>query len=358
MPAMLKTVRKAETTPRIAVLQYILSVVIALFVAALVLAVWGYNPVSVYKEMVIGSLCSAYRIRQTINTMIPLLMMALGVAVCFKAHFINIGAEGQFFAGAVAATWIVRIAGESATRAVLPVMMVAAVVAGGLWCLLATALKVRLQVNETVVTLLLNYVAVKGVSYLQYVLWKDPKAYGFPRIANFPKVALLPKVFGIHCGWIIAVASVVFVWLLLARSKRGYEISIVGDNPATASYAGISSGKVFAFASMAGGGLCGLAGMLQSSGIERTLNDQMSAGMGFTAIVVAYMAKLDPWLIVVASAFFAIMVQGGSYIQSSLQIPCETADVLQGIILLFLLGSEFFTKYRIVGKFRQREAHR
>ncbi|WP_320129652.1 ABC transporter permease [uncultured Sphaerochaeta sp.] len=351
---MLKTIKKAETMRQVAILQYILSIVTALSVTALVMAVWGYNPISVYKEIVFGSLGSVYRIRETVNTMIPLLVMALGVAVCFKANFINIGAEGQFFAGAVAATWVVRIVGESATRAILPAMMIAAFVAGGLWCMIAAVLKVRLDVNETVVTLLLNYVAVKGVSYLQYVHWKDSKAYGFPRIANYPKVALLPKVFGVHCGWIIAVVLVVLVWLLFARSKKGYEISIVGDNPRTARYAGISSGKVFAFAAMVGGGLCGLAGMIQASGIERTMNDQMSGGMGFTAIVVAYMAKLDPRFIVVASAFFAIMVQGGSYIQSSLQVPSETADILQGIILLFLLGSEFFTKYRIEGKLRHR----
>jgi simple sugar transport system permease protein len=352
---MLKVVKKAETSARRTWLQYLLSVSVALLVTAVAMALWGYDSLAVYREMVVGSLSSAYRIRETVNTMIPLTIMALGVALCFRCKFINIGTEGQFFVGAIASTWVVRMAGESASAAVLPAMILAGFLAGGLWCLIAAFLKIRLQVNETVVTLMLNYVAVKLVSYLQYVQWKDPKAYGFPRIANYPSAALLPKVFGIHCGWIIAVVLVAAIWLLLARSKVGYEISVVGDNPRTAGYGGISSARILVFVSLVGGGLCGIAGVIQAAGIERTMNDQMSAGMGFTAIVVAYMAKLKPFPIVLASAFLSILVQGGAYIQSSLKVPSETSEVLQGIVLLFLLGSEFFTKYKIV---RQREVDR
>jgi simple sugar transport system permease protein len=328
------------------------SLAVALLVTAFLIAMLGYNPLAVYGQMLKGSLGSSYQLKETINKTIPLLVMSLGVCICLKGQFVNIGVEGQFFLGAIGATFVVRKIGTAMGSGILPVMFLLAFVAGGLWCLLPALMKVKLKVNEIVVTLMLNYVALKIVSYLQYVVWKDPKAYGFPKIANYPDVATLPKVFGIHCGWIIAIALVIAVYLLLDRSKFGYELTTVGLNPNTARYASINADKVVMLAAFIGGGLCGLAGLMQASGIERTMNDQMSQGLGFTAIVIAYMARLSPAGSVLVSLFFAIMLQGGAYIQSSLQIPSEISTVLEGIILLTILGSEFFTKYRIaiVGK--------
>lgn len=225
-------------------------------------------------------------------------------------------------------------------------MFVAAFIAGGIYCLIPALLKIKWRVSETLVTLMFNYIAAKLVAYLQYGPWKDPMAYGFPKIANFPKVARLPEVFGMHIGWIVALVLAAGVYLLLNRSKFGYEVQVMGENKVTARYAGMNATKITVLTVIIGGGLCGLAGMIQAAGVERTLNASLANGLCFTAIVVAYLAKLNPIAIVPAGFFFAVLLQGGSYIQSALQVPSTVAEVVQGVILLFVLASEFFIRYR------------
>ena len=336
-----------KTTSRF-VLQRIISVVISLVVAGVVIAICGYNPFVVYKEMIVGSFGSAYYVRQTIQKIIPLLVMGLGVAVCFKMNFINIGADGQFYMGAVAATYVALNVNGLPAWLTMILMFVVAFVAGGIWCLIAGFLKSKWGVSETLVTLMLNYIAIKLVSYLQYVLWKDPKSFGFPKIANYPDELLFSNVLGIHYGWIIALALTVLVWFLLHRSKLGYEIAVLGANQRTARYAGMNTKKVLLLASLIGGGICGLAGLIQAAGVEHTLNDQMGNSMGYTAAAIAYMAQMDPLGVLVISFLFSILLQGSAYMQIAMQIPAATGDVIQGIILLFILGSEFFSRYRFV----------
>lgn len=335
--------------------QRIVSVLAALAVAGIVILISGYNPLVVYREMLIGSFGSSYYIHQTIQKIIPLLIMGLGVSVCFKMNFINIGAEGQFYMGAVAATYIaLNVTGLPAWLTML-LMFAAAFVAGGLWCLVAGIMKSRWGVSETLVTLMLNYVAIKLVSYLQYILWKDPKSFGFPKIANYPKELQLPNVLGVHAGWIIAILLIVFVWFFLHRMKMGYEISIMGANERTARYAGMNTTKILLISSLIGGGICGIAGLIQASGVERTLNDQMANGMGYTAIAIAYMANMEPVAILVVSFLFSILLQGSAYMQISMQIPSAAGDVIQGIILLFILGSEFFSRYQVIWSWTRKE---
>ncbi len=328
--------------------QRIVSVLAALAVAGIVILISGYNPLVVYREMLIGSFGSSYYIHQTIQKIIPLLIMGLGVSVCFKMNFINIGSEGQFYMGAVAATYIaLNVTGLPAWLTML-LMFAAAFAAGGLWCLVAGVMKSKWGVSETLVTLMLNYVAIKLVSYLQYILWKDPKSFGFPKIANYPKELQLPNVFGVHAGWIIALLLIAFVWFFLHRMKMGYEISVMGANERTARYAGMNTTKILLISSLIGGGICGIAGLIQASGVERTLNDQMANGMGYTAIAIAYMANMEPIAILVVSFLFSILLQGSAYMQISMQIPSAAGDVIQGIILLFILGSEFFSRYQVI----------
>ena len=304
--------------------QRCVSVVIALCVAGLVIAVCGYNPLVVYREMLAGSFGSAYYVQQTIQKVIPLLVMGLGVAVCFKMNFINIGAEGQFYIGAVAATYV--------------------------------ALHVEGLPSWVTMTIMLNYVAMKLVSYLQYVLWKDPQSMGFPKIANYPDALQFKNVLGVQSGWIVAVVLTVLVWMLLHRLKFGYEIAVLGANERTARYAGMNTGKILLLTSLIGGGICGLAGLIQAAGVNHTLNDQMGNGMGYTAVAIAYMAQMEPAAIVVVSFLFSILLQGSSYMQISMQIPSATGDVIQGIILLFILGSEFFSRYRVTWDRKEKEA--
>lgn len=345
---MFRTIKKSEGEKSRRWITQFISIVIALLAAALVIGLLGFNPVLVYKEMIRGSLGNAYRFKETINKTIPILVMGLGFTISFKMNFTNIGVEGQFYMGAIAATGVVLIAPSIPASLMLPLMGISAFIGGGLWCLVAALLKLKWGANETLVTLMLNYIAIKWVSYLQYGPWKDPNAHGFPKIMNFPSSAQLPSLFGVHIGWIVSLILVGMIYVLLERTKFGYELSVIGENVKTARYAGLNTNGILTVAVMLSGGLSGLAGMIQAAGVERTLNDQISGGMGFTAVIAALMAGLHPILLVIVSFFFAILLQGGSYIQSALQIPSAAAEIVEGIVLLFVLGSEFFKRYRFV----------
>ncbi|MDF2631980.1 MAG: nucleoside transporter rane protein [Caproiciproducens sp.] len=345
---MVKIVKKKESSSMQSTLLRVGSVLIALVASAAFIAALGYNPFVVYQNIVAGSVGSTYRFQETINKTIPLIVLSLGIAVSFKMKFMNIGAEGQFYLGAMAATAIALNFPTWPIYILIPVMMLGSIIAGGIWCLFPAVLKSKFGTSETLVTLMMNYIAVKIVSYLQYGPWKDPKAKGFPRIAKFSVNAVLPKVFGIHIGWIIALVLVVIIYIIMSKSKLGYQISVLGENENTAKYAGMDTAKILFISVIIGGGLCGLAGMIQASGIEGSLTDQLSGGLGFTAIITAWLANLSAPAILVVSFFFAILVQGSTYIQSSMQIPSAVAEILQGIIIFFVLASEFFTQYKFV----------
>lgn len=179
---------------------------------------------------------------------------------------------------------------------------------------------------------------------------------GFPKIANYPDALQFKNVLGVQSGWIAAAVLTVLVWMLLHRLKFGYEIAVLGANERTARYAGMNTGKILLLTSLIGGGICGLAGLIQAAGVNHTLNDQMGNGMGYTAVAIAYMAQMEPAAIVVVSFLFSILLQGSSYMQISMQIPSATGDVIQGIILLFILGSEFFSRYRVTWDRKEKEA--
>jgi simple sugar transport system permease protein len=320
----------------------------ALAASGIIMALMGYNPFEVFGKIISGSLGTAYRFRETIHKAIPLCVLSLGTAVAFRMKFWNIGQEGQFYLGAYGAALIAFAFPNLPSPLLLLLMFIAGMVCGGLWALIPALLKIQFSTNETLVTLMLNYVAIKWVSFLQYVAWKDPQALGFPKIAGFSKNAVLPSLLGIHIGWIISLCLAVALYILLKRTKLGYEIDVIGESEATARYAGMNVFKITVIAIMLSGGLCGAAGMMQASAVERSLSDQLSGGLGFTSVIVAWLARLDPRLILIISFLFSLLIQGGNFLQSSLQIPASISLVLQGIIIFFVLGSEFFIRYRLI----------
>ena len=333
-----------------------LSILIALGVGALVIAMLGYNPFEIYREIVAGALGSAYNLKEVVRTTVPLLLMALGVTLCFRLQFFNIGAEGQFFMGATAASAVALNYPDLAAPVLIPLMLLAALIGGGLWCLIPALLKLRFGTNETLVTLMLNYIAVKIVAYLQFGPWKDPTSMGYPTIPLFSDNAVLPDLFGIHIGWVIAAVLFVIVYLLLSRTKYGYQINVMGENPLTARYAGFNATWLLIVTVMLGGGLCGVAGFIQASAIEGSLTYTLSSGWGYTAIIVAWLGKLKPIPVLVATLLIAVLLQGCAYIQISLNVPYFMANIIQGVILFFVLASEFFTSYRFVWKREEKEA--
>ena len=320
----------------------------ALAASGIIIAFMGYNPFDVFYRIVFGALGSAFRLRETIHIAIPLTVLALGTAVAFRMKFWNIGQEGQFFMGAFGASIVAFSFPNLPAPILLPMMFLAGFIFGGLFAMIPALLKITLSTNEVLVTLMLNYIAIRWISYLQYVAWRDPLAMGFPRIASFSINAILPRLFNIHIGWIIALCLVVIIFIVLKKTKFGYEIDVVGESEATARYAGMNVFRITTAAVVISGGLCGIAGMMQASAIERSLSDELSGGLGFTSIIVAWLSRLEPRLILIVGFLFSVLIQGSLFLQASLQIPAAISQIIQGIIIFFVLGSDFFIRYRFV----------
>jgi simple sugar transport system permease protein len=324
------------------------AVFIALAASGIIMAFMGYNPIEVFGKMITGSLGTAYRFKETIHKAIPLCVLSLGTAVAFKMKFWNIGQEGQFYMGAYGAALVGFGFPNLPSPLLLTLMFLGGLLFGGFWALLPALLKMRFSASETLVTLMLNYIAVKWISFLQYGPWKDPAALGFPKIASFSSNAVLPAIWGIHLGWIITLLLAVLLYILINRTKLGYEIDVTGESQIAARYAGMNVFRITVIAVVLSGSLCGTAGMMQASAVERSISEQLSGGLGFTSVIVAWLARLEPLAILVVAFLFSLLIQGGNFLQSSLQIPASISLVLQGVIIFFVLGSDFFIRYRFV----------
>lgn len=325
-----------------------IALVLSLFATTLFIMILKLNPLEVFSSMLQGSFGSVYRFEATIIKTIPLVVTSLGIAVAFKMKFWNIGAEGQILMGAFLATFVALYMPGLPKPLMLITMMIMGMIGGGLWAFLPALFKAKWGTNETIVTLMMNYIALKWITFLQYGPWKDPSQLGFPKIANFTENAILPNVLGIHMGWIIALILIAIMYFFMNHSKLGYEITVLGESEQTAKYAGINITRTIVTAVIISGALCGLTGMIQVSGVEATLTDQISGGVGYTAIITTWLASLSAPIILLVSFLFSVLLQGGSFIQTNLGIPQSAAQIIQGIILFFILGSEYFTRYKLI----------
>ncbi len=354
---MMKISKRAELPKRQEMIIRASAIVFSLVCAGLVIMILGFNPVQVFREIIMGALGTELRIKQTIVKAIPLIITSMGILVAFKMKFWNIGGEGQIMMGAFGASLVALFGPDLPKPVMLLAMAAAAMLFGGIWAFIPAFFKAKFGTNETIFTLMLNYIAIKWVTYLQYGPWKDPASQGFPKVANFEPHAVLPSLFGVHIGWIISILLVALVYLFINHTKKGFEITVVGESLETARYAGMNIKSIIVTAMLVSGGLCGLTGMIQASAIEHTLNSALSGGYGFTAIITTWLGRLSAPVIFVVCLAFAILLQGGAYIQIALAIPSAVAEMIQGIILFFVLGSEFFLQYRLsfAGKFGKRE---
>lgn len=326
----------------------VFAILLSIVFAGIILVIFGLNPLHIFKEIILGSIGTELRIKQTIVKAVPLIITSLGIIVAFKMKFWNIGAEGQITMGALGAAWVaLNLSPDLPKPVMLLLMMIAAAICGGIWAFIPAIFKAKLGTNETIFTLMMNYVAIKFVTYLQYGPWRDPSVNGFPRIERFAANAELPVLGGIHIGWIIAIIATILVYFFMNHTKTGYEISVVGESIETARYAGMNISKVIVTAMLVSGGLCGITGMLQVSAVEKTLVFGIANNYGFTAIIPAWLSKLNPGYAFAVCVIFAMLVQGGEYIQIALGVPSAVADIVQGLILFFILGSEFFMRYKV-----------
>ena len=331
------------------------SILVALLLGCIAIGLTGNNPIKAYAVMINGALGSSVYLQQTIKKAIPLLGCALAIAPCFKMRFWNIGAEGQITAGALAATFVVRMLsscfpGDKPSLPLLLLMAAAAILGGGIWGLIPGFFKARWNTNETLFTLMMNYIIIGVVAWLQAGPWEARQG----RIAQFPKVAWLPKVEGVHCGWIIVLVLVILIYVYMRHTKQGYEIAVIGDSMRTAQYAGMNVGRIMMRTMFLSGAISGLVGFIICAGANHTLAKEIAGGVGFTSITVAWLSQLNPFAMVVISLMLAILTKGASTLQSTvlsptaMSVPVSISDIIIGMLLFCMLGCEFFINYKLI----------
>lgn len=273
----------------------------------------------------------------------PLLLIALGLAVAFRANVWNIGAEGQFIAGALAATIVALQADDQSSRAIAAAVVVAGALAGGLWAALVAVLRDRFRASEILVSLMLVYVAELLLGYLVHGPWKDPHGYNFPQTASFAAPTAIPRLvdgYRAHAGLVVALAATLAVWLLLFRSFAGFQLEVAGSAPRAARYAGFSARRALWTAMLVSGTLAGAAGALEVAGPIGQLTPHFSVGYGFAAIIVAFVGRLHPLGIVLAALLMSMFYLGGELVQSRLGVPRALTGVFQGVLLFALLACD------------------
>lgn len=340
--------KRGQISKSVLIINPVLSVALALLLGSVFLVATGRDPVEIYSTMISGAFGNSYGLSETVVKAIPLLLCGLAVSVAFRMQLWNIGAEGQFTFGAIAATWIALYHGSGPRFAVLSLMFIAGFAAGGLWGLIPAIPRAFFKVNETITTLMLNYVAILFGNFLVFGPWKDPQGYNFPLTAIFSNSGTLPA-FGstrIHLGLVFGLVIAVVLYFVLWHTKWGYEIRVIGDSPVTARYAGMNIARNIMLVMFISGGIAGIAGMAEVSGISQRLQPNFAPGYGYTAIIIAWLARLNPFAMIVVSFLFGGLLVGGFNMQT-VGLPSAVVSMLQGSILFFVLGGEILTKYRV-----------
>ncbi len=328
-----------------------LAVLLALLTSALVTnLLTGENPVSVFTTIYEGSFGSARKMWVLGQNVAILLCVSLAVTPAFRMRCWNLGGDGQMLAGCLATAACMILLGDKIPNWLLiALMLVSSMLAGAVWALVPAIFKARYNTNETLFTLMMNYIATQLVAYY-IIIWEVPKGAGKIGIINqstnagwLPQVGPSKYLLNI----IIVAVLTVIMYLYLNYSKHGYEISVVGESERTARYVGIKVGKVIIRTMLLSGAICGLAGMLLVGGTDHTLTTTITAGRGFTAVMVSWLAKFNPVFMILTSFLLVFLSKGGSEIASKFGLSASFGDILTGIILFFIIGSEFFINYKI-----------
>lgn len=344
---LLRLAKRTDMSPQKAWMIRVGSIVFALLLGFIPMLLTGVNPFSAYSVIIQGSLSRPIYIKQTVKIAVPLLGCALAIAPCFKMRFWNIGAEGQITMGAVFATYFALFWADRIPHVpLLVIMFIVAAVAGGLWALIPAFFKAKWNTNETLFTLMMNYIAIGIVAWLQGGPWEGRK--GSQLIPMFSNNARLPSVFGVHCGWIIVLILVVFMYVYMNKTKQGYEIAVIGDSVNTARYAGMNVGNIIMRTMFISGAISGIVGFITVAGANYTLYSGVANGVGFTSITVAWLSQLNSFAMIAISMILAILEKGANTLQTKLQVPTSIADIITGILLFCMLSSEFFINYRLI----------
>lgn len=330
------------------------AIFLSLVLGGILLACLGYNPVDFYVQMILGNFKNSSYLKLMVRVLIPLLITSLGVSLAFKMRFWNIGAEGQFIVGALIAMTFSLLIGDSLPSPLGAIIIVLlGTLGGGLYALFVAVLKVKFGTNETLMTLMLNYVALYIASYTLKTDFYAVQGQGVPAFKVIAESLWLTEInigkFSFDTALFVAVALVVIMFVYFKQSKQGYELNVVGDSPNTAKYAGMKVKWIIVRTMFLSGAIIGMAGALKLCGSSagHTFSANITGGVGWTSIIVAWLAKLNPIGILIASLLMSILERGCAFARTSLGISESMSDVLQGIILFTVLASDFFINYKV-----------
>ena len=326
------------------------SILLALILGAFLFLWVGVNPIRAYLEIMKGAFGSPYNFSEVLVRATPLILCGLSVGLAGKMLIWNIGAEGQLVMGGVAGAGVALFFSPYLPSSlIIPATILAAFLGGALWGLIPGVLRARLQVNEIITSLMLNYVAILWLEHLYFGPWRDPEGRGFPGTAMFPEAAWFPRFFGtrIHLGLMIGLAAAICIWFVLTHTRWGYEIRVVGANFRAARYARMNITTNILWVMLISGGLAGLAGMGETAGIHYRLQQGLAVGNGYVGIVVAWLGRLRPGSIVLISILLGGLMVGGDQVQISMHVPSAISLALEGAILFCVLGGQIFKDYQL-----------
>ena len=343
--------RRPERSAVIAIASPLIAVALTIVTFAALFAIMGKDPLVAIYVYFIEPLTDPFTLQEIAVKATPLVMIAVGLALCYIANIWNIGAEGQFIAGAVCGSWLaVRTNGTDVGHWVLPAMLVLGALGGALYALIPAICRVYFGASEILTSLMLVYVANYGMDYLVRGPWRDPQGLNFPTTAAFDPAASIPTLFEggrMHVGSIITLIVVMLATVLLGRTIRGFEIRVVGAAPRAARFSGFNADRLVLLTFAISGALAGLAGIIEVAGPIGHLDPGVSSNLGFTAIIVAFLGRLNPGGILIAGLFLALTFIGGEGAQISLKVPLDVTKVFQGILLFYVLACDSLIVYRI-----------
>ena len=328
----------------------LLALLITVLLGVVLFTLLGKDPVRALQMFFWEPIKSTYALGELVVKATPLLLIALGLAVCFRSNVWNIGAEGQYIIGAVSASGVALLAEKDTGSWIVLAVVLAGVLGGMLWAGITALLRDRFNANEILVSLMMVYVAVQVLGLLVYGPWKDPLGYNFPQTKNFDAVTRIPRLMSgsrMTIGVLFALAGVLAVWVFLFRTRAGFAQQVGGLAPAAARYAGFSARQALWTALLVSGGMAGLAGALEVAGPIGQLTPYVPAGYGFAAIIVAYVGRLHPVGLVFSSLLMSMFYIGGELAQSRLGLPKSLTGVFQGLLLFSLLACDTLVNYRL-----------
>jgi simple sugar transport system permease protein len=347
---MLKLETRPEPSRAMSIASPLLALAITVLIGSVLFVLLGKDPLRGLEVFFVEPVKSVYALTELAVKATPLILIGLGLAVCFRSNVWNIGAEGQFIVGAIVASGVAMQADASTGRWIVAAVIVAGAVGGMAWAGIVAFLRDRFNANEILVSLMLVYVADQLLGYLVYGPWKDPAGYNFPQTITFLKATQIPKLFTgyrVNIGLLIALAAVGVFWVLLFRTYAGFQLQVGGLAPAAARYAGFSSRKALWLALLLSGGMAGLAGGLEVAGPLGQLTPHVPAGYGFAAIIVAFVGRLHPVGVVFSAILMSMFYIGGELAQSRLGLPKSLTGVFQGLLLFTLLACDTLIVYRV-----------